>query len=333
MSLSQDPVFSNGDDVGLGQQFLSLGDGLEPGEEHEFSFWVGPMPWAPPIEHTLHALVDVPPTPGGSGVVCEQSELNNATGAPVFTTVADAYIALVSSPSDVIGNWPGQPSVPTVNGVPIGPRHYTVLVGRNDVGIDVMNVPIRVTVGTPGHPDTTWGDAVVAVQRGQEVLVDVAVPTPISYGGPGQSNTFPVMACVDSGFDPNWLNNCADGSVSIAVPWWDVQLGVSAPSSASVCGSVTWTVLAKNVGNVDSFPVCGSSVMCPLLGPCSPSFPFGFGTLYPGHSAGSEVQLNLFNAILGPQKITAAIPAGACQGADFPSGNFASHDITITSCF
>jgi hypothetical protein len=231
----------NGNDMGLGPQLnFSLGNGLSPGESKSFTMQLNGAQGATLANQTLFVLADVPFLPGGTGNLCERSEGNNFTGAPVLATFPDAYVASITLPSNVVGG--------------IGPRPYTVRVGRNAVGPDHLWVPVTVTIGCPV---VTWNTVMVDVPIGAEIDVDVFVPTPASFGSAGQSNQFCLKACTNLQFDSNWSNNCVSSTVSVAVPWWDLRYEiVNAPSSATHCYTTHWAVRVTNVGNVYSPNVC-----------------------------------------------------------------------------
>lgn len=239
-SLSLDGVLQPWDLALSPQQWLTFGNGLAPGQSRSFSLPLNAVPQAVQTQQTLFVLVDMPFLPGGTGAICERSETNNALGVGVLTTVPDAFVQSVTPPSDLIGGG--------------GSRPYRVSVGRNGVGPAVLSVPVRVSIG---NPEVAHGTAWVDLERDAVVELDVFVPTPASFGSAGDVNHFELRACSELQFDSNWSNNCAFGTASIAVPWWDLRFQiVNAPSSADRCDRIDWSVKVTNVGNVSSMNVC-----------------------------------------------------------------------------
>ena len=318
-SLSPDTAFMNGNDTGLAENFVSFGSGLMPGDSIPFSVGVGPIPWAAPVVQTLFVLADVPALPGGTGNICETMEGNNHLGVQVLTTSPDAYVVSVVAPTGAVGG--------------VGPLPYRVRVGRNTVGLANLQVPIDVRIGSPA---VTWSTVFVNVPKGQEVEVDVFVPTPDSFGVPGQVNQFQVLACSTLNADSNVTNNCVMSSVAVEVPWWDLQLSIVGPSSVSACGTANWTVRATNVGNFPSPNVCGSTMICVNSGAgnnsqCAPSYPFQFFSVNPGDSADFVVSnYQLWYALPGSQYIKAQITgAPGCPTDNLPAGNYVQKFVTV----
>lgn len=319
VSLSPDNIFMNGNDYGIGQWPIGLGNGLAPGES--LSFIVNPaFPQPLFANQTLFALVDVPFLPGGTGAFCERSEGNNVLGVSVDATVPDASVTQVISPSDVIGG--------------IGPRAYTVHVYRNPIGPDYLLVPVRVTIGSPA---IYWADVMVNVPRGGEVVQDVWLNSPASFGTAGQSNSFPVMACANLAFDSNPANNCESTTVAIAVPWWDLRFDiVNAPASANHCSTTGWDVKVTNVGNVYSMNVCALTGIVLNSGAGNWSSNLGIANfttpnVAPGASWTFHVN-NYFvncNALQTTQYIKAEVNYSAGCFDNYAAGNFKQTAIAI----
>ncbi|HWX21143.1 MAG TPA: SGNH/GDSL hydrolase family protein [Candidatus Binatia bacterium] len=244
VSLSADGVYTSANNVGIGlPQFFSFAGGsIGVGEAQWFTLSnLGPAPGALEGQQTLFVTVDVPPSLGGAGLICESSEMNNFAGVPIRTTRADAYVVWVQPPAGLVGAG--------VAGA------YQVRVGRNNVGIDMMQIPFRVSVGNPA---LTWQDGIVSVPRGGEATGTVYVPTPPSVGPicVNATNYFPVTACANLPFDPNPSNNCQAAIVAIAVPYFDLRYDITGPINAHVGDTVGWTVTVRNAGNMASPVVC-----------------------------------------------------------------------------
>lgn len=324
LSLSLDQVMGN--DAPLGITPVGFGNGLAPGESATYSLWVNPMPWAVQTEQTLFALADVPQYFGGAGFIFEQNERNNHLGAQILTTTPDAFVVSVTVPDNVIGG--------------IGPRPYRVRVGRNNVGINTMTVPIAVTIGQPVL--TFVNPFFVDVPRGGYTDVDVYVLTPASYGSAGQSNTFTVKASANLMFDSNRGNDTFTTSVSIAVPWWDVRLSiVNASTTARRCQGTNWRVQVLNAGNVPTPNVCcitgiGLNSGAGNWGSNLGIFNFTTPNIAPGATwtydvAGSGLYWINCGAFLTTQYIKAEIHYSAGCFDLYTAGNYAQRSISITN--
>ncbi len=250
-SLSSDPIFANGNDIGLGVQFFDLSQNpLQPGQSRWFTLHNLHVTGSLPPNQTLFVFADVPANIGGGGILCESNERNNIGSTPILSTLPDAFVVSVQAPASLIStNSPGS---------------YQVTVGRNNVGIEFMDVPFRVSLGAP--PNGTVQDGIAQnVPRGGQVTVPIYVGTPPFSGTCGQTFAFSVTACTTLPYDSNPGDNCSSTSVPIAAPFWDLRFtfdldgdgDTDGPASADRCDTIGWRVRITNVGNQRMpTPVC-----------------------------------------------------------------------------
>jgi phospholipase/lecithinase/hemolysin len=304
---------------------------LPPGSQWHGHVTIQPMPWAVPTNQRLFFYADCPLLPGSAGLVFERDERNNIAGAPILTTDPDAQIESIQAPTNLVGG--------------VGPRSWRVRVRRDSVGIDVLQVPVRVEIG---NPTLTWAQILVGVPRGQAIDVDIDVPTPASFGQPGQSNTFQVRAGANLVVDSNRSNDVRTTTAQVAVPFWDVAFSIQGPSSVRRgTSTLSWTVNVRNLGNVPSNNVC--ALTCLGLYPQSrnyaSSFParfFSTGVLAPGQSR--DITISNYavpsGAFLGTQYLKAEVNYAAplpthpnhCHGSDLVNpgnNNYAVRPITV----
>lgn len=323
-SVSPDSEFMNGNDLGIGQNWLSFGSGIQPGGSRSFSLAVNPIGGTPGTPRTIFVLADVPQFLGGTGWLCERTETNNHKGEPIFADAADAFVVSLTPPTNLVGG--------------VGPRNYSVRVGRSTVGPANLDVPVGVAVGA--GPGGTYAQTWVTLSPGEIRDVTVSVPTPASYGSAGQSNPFTVTACTNLQPDANGANNCQQANVSIAVPWWDLRFSiVNDPSSAEIGHSTGWSVRVTNAGNVLSAPRCAITGIQLYPGPgnwgAGAGIIVNFGTpsIAPGASWTFPVSGYFVNggAILGTQYIKAEIHySNGCTDI-YGAGNYDQEAITITN--
>ncbi len=241
-SLSTDDVIWNGNDLRLGiATFQFSGGSLRPNESEWFTFMAWQAPLAIEGTQRLFVGVDVPDVPGTAGAFCEVNEFNNQFSRSIRTTRADAYVESVEAPDGLVGGG--------LDGF------YRVRVGRNDVGIDSMDVPVRVTIGE--GENLRWGDAVARVPRGGVTTVLVRVSTPPAFGLICSTafNTYTVLACTHLDYDPNQGNNCKTTTAQVAVPYYNLRYTINGPSEAKVGEAVVWSVTIHNDGNMPSPPI------------------------------------------------------------------------------
>ncbi|MBL0922266.1 MAG: hypothetical protein IBJ10_09085 [Phycisphaerales bacterium] len=182
----------------------------------------------------------VPPNTGGDvtgdGLV-GFADLNLVISSFNVQCVYDARLVSLTRP-DLI--YAGQPFtlVATIRHNGDGPRAIpiTLEVGGAFPVMHFPNVPPNV-------------DHAVAFQ-----FTAPAASTPCSDGDP-----FALRACLNWLFDPDGdtSNDCAAAPTTLAAAHWDIALEIIDSSPHAVpCGEISWTVRARNTGNVASQPTC-----------------------------------------------------------------------------
>jgi hypothetical protein len=329
VSMSFDPVFMNGDDIGLNQILLNLGTGgLQPGESKTYSITVGPIGGSVGTPRWIFVLADVPQFIGGTGYLCERAETNNHLGQQILATAPDAYVAGLTPPSNLVGG--------------VGPRTYVVRVGRSPVGPPELHIPVGVLVGF--GQGSKFAQVWVTLAPGEVRDVDVFVETPASYGSAGQSNPYTVTACTNLQLDANPANNCMDTIVPIAVPWWDLRFSIVTDDpdpEARRCKATSWKVRVTNVGNKHSDQVCAKTGIQLYSG--AGNWDFGAGVypnniiffttpnISPGGTWTFSVPSYLVNcgAFLGKQYIKTEINYSAGCKDQYGAGNYDQESVQI----
>jgi hypothetical protein len=320
-SVSPDNVFMNGNDLGIGQSLISLGNGLRPGESQDVTIHVNGMPGFPISDQTLFVLADVPILPGGTGNICERTEMNNHRGQEVLLSAPDAQVLSITVPPNVVGG--------------VGPRPYRVRVRRNNLGTGVLHIPVGVLVGIGAGSQfaQNWID----LMPGEEGEVDVWVGTPASHGTAPQVNVYTVTACTNLASDSSRDNDCMTTTVGIAVPYWDLRYSiVIEPNSAMHCGTTHWDVRVTNVGNIPSMNVCSITGIGLHSGAGNWNANLGlinFTTPNIAPAASWTFHVNNYGvncaAFLGTQYVKTEVNyAGGCFD-NFSAGNYAQRAITI----
>lgn len=319
LGLSLDRIPNNGNDIPLGLFDIDVGTlAADAARAFDVTSLVVP-PSAVPGRQYLIVCVDT------AFQVLELNEFNNCADEALQVVGPEVGITAVEPLSTGIG---GTGSIPV-----------RVTLHNSGRGTAAGNVHVTIANGNV----VNWGDVLFQVGPGQTVQVQTTVPTPPVFSlQPGQFVMAPVVACHNF-LDPIPANNCANSTVRIDFPYWDLRLSIDGPQTMGRNQWHTWRVRVHNAGNIWSEPRCvrtgislqsGEDWGMPhfILNQCGPG-PIqskSFGSIAPGGDLYLDFGMCISGgAWVGWQNLKVGIDTFNCQPDIFPAGNFAERRVYI----
>lgn len=319
LGLSLDRIPNNGNDIPMGLFDIDVGTlAADASRAFDVTSLVVP-PSAVPGRQYLIVCVD------SAFQVLELDEFNNCADRELQVVGPEVGITAVEPLSTGIG---GTGNIPV-----------RVTLHNSGRGTAAGNVHVTIANGNV----VNWGDVLFQVGPGQTVQVQTTVPTPPVFNlQPGQFVMAPVVACHNF-IDAVPSNNCANATVRIDFPYWDLRLSIDGPQTMGRNQWHTWRVRVQNVGNIWSAGRCvrtGISLQSGdnwnagtfILNQCGPG-PIqtrSFGSIAPGGDLYLDFGMCISGgAWVGWQHLKVGIDTFNGCFDIYSAGNFAQRDVYI----